>query len=118
MSWIRRDQIDQAVTLQQTRSNETTPRRRMCKNGLREGVCRRDIRLCSLCGFALALAIGICVVRVSATSLEQLGAFTQDSSQRPVVPGVGSGTQDPKKVLRAAEDALRAMRSVSYEATY
>ena len=35
-----------------------------------------------------------------------------------VGPGVGAGTEDPKRILRQADEAIRKVQSLSYEATY
>jgi thiol-disulfide isomerase/thioredoxin len=37
---------------------------------------------------------------------------------RQIAPGIGANTEDPKKVLQSADDAVRAVRSVSYDAVY
>jgi thiol-disulfide isomerase/thioredoxin len=35
-----------------------------------------------------------------------------------VSPGVGAGTEDPKRILREADEAIRRVQSLSYEAIY
>src|ERR1051326_2658450 len=67
---------------------------------------------------ALALGIGASVMRSGVVSAALLRPVAETLDQQPVAPGVGANTEDPKKVLRAADEALRAVRSVSYDAAY
>jgi thiol-disulfide isomerase/thioredoxin len=62
--------------------------------------------------------MGVGVVRVGTAHAVLAGTGAVDLGQQPVAPGVGAGTQDPRKVLRVADEALRTVRSVSYEAAY
>ena len=79
-------------------------------------ICLLAWRFGLLTAAALVLALGM--VSVGAMSIGLQSPATDKSGQQPVAPGVGAGTEDPKKVLRIAGAALRALRSVSYEATY
>lgn len=45
-----------------------------------------------------------------------LVVFIKTNAQ--IVPGVGANTEDPKKVLLAAEQAVSRLRQATYEATY
>ena len=51
---------------------------------------------------------------VSATSV----CFPPLSKAQQVGPGVGADTEDPKRILREADQAIRKIQSLSYEATY
>jgi thiol-disulfide isomerase/thioredoxin len=48
---------------------------------------------------------------------KKTGAPVADQAQR-VGPGVGADTEDPKRILREADQAIRNVQSLSYEATY
>lgn len=65
------------------------------------------------------LVLGI-IVASSALRPNQTSAVNSvpDVAQQQIAPGAGANTEDPKKVLRAAAEALRAVPSVSYEAQY
>jgi len=67
---------------------------------------------------ALALGIGASAARSGVVSAALLRPVAETLDQQPVAPGVGANTEDPRKVMRAADEALRAVRSVSYDATY
>ena len=71
----------------------------------------------AVAALALALGIGASVVRAGVVSAALLKPVADGSGQQ-VAPGVGADTEDPKKVLRAADEALHAVRSVTYEAQY
>jgi len=77
----------------------------------------RRIRIL-LAVLALALGIGASVVRSSVVSAALLRPVADTSEGQQVAPGIGANTEDPKKVLRAADEALRAVRSMTYEAQY
>jgi len=71
-----------------------------------------------LAALALALGIRASVVRSGVVSAALLRPVADTSEGQQVAPGIGANTEDPKKVLRAADEALRAVRSVTYEAQY
>lgn len=71
----------------------------------------------AVAALALALGIGASVMRSGVVSAALLRPVTGDVEQQ-VAPGMGANTEDPKKVLRAADEALRGVRSVSYDAAY
>ncbi|HEY3136533.1 MAG TPA: TlpA disulfide reductase family protein [Blastocatellia bacterium] len=45
-------------------------------------------------------------------------SFPPLSNAQQVGPGVGAGTDDPKRILYEADQAIRKIQSLSYEATY
>ncbi len=57
-------------------------------------------------------------MRSGVVSAALLRPIADDSNPQQVAPGIGANTEDPKKVLRAADEALRAVRSVTYDAQY
>jgi len=61
-----------------------------------------DVHLLGNQSAIIAAAFGLAIVTCAARIKGQ------------VAPGIGANTEDPKKVLRAADEALRAVRSVSY----
>ena len=64
-------------------------------------------------------AYGIIAVFVFALGITGSAALLRPGAEEhPVTPGVGANTEDPRKVLRAADEALRAVQSVSYDAAY
>jgi hypothetical protein len=77
----------------------------------------RRIRIL-LAVLALALGIGASVARSGVVSAALLKPVADTSERQQVAPGIGANTEDPKKVLRAADKALCAVRSVTYEAQY
>lgn len=62
--------------------------------------------------FALLMGSGLAGARMSP------GRRAADAFPRQIAPGVGANTEDPRKVLAAADLALRALRSVTYETHY
>jgi sugar (pentulose or hexulose) kinase len=64
----------------------------------------------AVAALALALGIGASATRSGVVSAALLRPVAETLDQQPVAPGVGANTEDPKKVLRAADEALRAVR--------
>jgi thiol-disulfide isomerase/thioredoxin len=52
------------------------------------------------------------------TRAPSAGSMAAGALEQQAAPGIGAGTQDPKRVLSAAREALRAVRTVTYEAAY
>ncbi len=66
-----------------------------------------------------SVAIGLCGLLLALVLLAGGGMVqTLGANSRQVAPGTGADTEDPRKVLRAAAAALRALRTVSYECRY
>lgn len=74
--------------------------------------------ICLAAALALALGSGASAANLGVVRPASLRLVTNDANSRQVAPGIGANTEDPKRVLRAADEALRAVRSVTYEAQY
>jgi thiol-disulfide isomerase/thioredoxin len=47
-----------------------------------------------------------------------VGRLHADAVPHQTAPGIGANTEDPRKILRAAAEALRAVRNVTYDVRY
>jgi len=74
--------------------------------------CSRSLVVCA-CLLTLTSGSGF-----TGSTMAAVGRLHADAVPRQTASGIGANTQDPRKVLRAAAEALRAVRNVTYDARY